>query len=87
MGFEFDARYGNHDDKAYDQMYLNGSELNVFYYTDLNKNTLLLAGNSFDFTSEGLVFIPFVRLNYTFDNGFYINGRYKWKLWDYSMKG
>ncbi|AKH88458.1 oligogalacturonate-specific porin KdgM family protein [Edwardsiella tarda] len=87
IGFEFDARYGNHDDQAYDQMYLNGSELNVFYYTDLNKNTLLLAGNSFDFTSEGLVFIPFVRLNYTFDNGFYIHGRYKWKLWDYSMKG
>ncbi|WP_333496845.1 oligogalacturonate-specific porin KdgM family protein [Kluyvera sp. CHPC 1.251] len=87
IGFEFDARYGNEDEEAFNRMYLNGSELNAFYYTNLNKNTVFLAGNSFDFTDDGVVYIPFVRLNYNFDNGFRINGRYKWKIWDYAMNG
>lgn len=68
-------------------MQLNGSELSAFYYTNLNKNTVGLAGLSLDYNSDGLVYIPYVRLNYTFDNGFRLQGRYKWKLWDYGMVG
>lgn len=87
IGFEFDARYGNKDDNAFDSIYLSGSELNVFYYTNINQKTLFLAGNSFDFSPDGVVYVPFVRLNYNFNNSFRINGRYKWKIWDYGMEG
>lgn len=87
IGFEFDARYGNKDDKAFDAIYLSGSELNVFYYTNITSKTIFLTGNSFDFSPGGVVYVPFIRLNYNFDNGFRINGRYKWKIWDYGMEG
>ncbi|EJX3078752.1 hypothetical protein OD218_000316 [Salmonella enterica] len=87
IGLEFDARYNNKDENPYDEMQLNGSELSAFYYTNLNKNTVGLAGLSLDYNSDGLVYIPYVRLNYTFDNGFRLQGRYKWKLWDYGMVG
>ncbi|MCD1125323.1 oligogalacturonate-specific porin KdgM family protein [Jinshanibacter sp. LJY008] len=87
IGFELDARYNNKDDKVYDSMTMNGSEVMAFYYDKLNANTTWLAGTSLDFTSDGLVYIPFVRLNYQFDNGIRLQGRYKWKIWDYDMVG
>lgn len=87
IGFELDARYNNKDDSMYDSMTMNGSEVTAFYYDKINANTNWLAGTSLDFTSEGLVYIPFVRLNYQFDNGIRLQGRYKWKVWDYAMNG
>ncbi|WDL84308.1 hypothetical protein IU367_09080 [Aeromonas bestiarum] len=86
IGFELDARYGNSNpSQVFDSTYLDGSELCAFYYKALNKNLTGLVGTSFDVSSSGAVHIPFVRLNYRFDNGFRIQGRYKWKFWDYEM--
>ncbi|EGQ9818352.1 hypothetical protein C4G66_RS20455 [Vibrio parahaemolyticus] len=86
IGFELDARYSNKEG-AFDDMAMNGSEFSAFYYKKLNKNIVGLAGTSLDFTSAGLVYVPYVRLNYAFDNGFRVQGRYKWKLWDYGQQG
>ncbi|MFQ1596209.1 oligogalacturonate-specific porin KdgM family protein [Aeromonas veronii] len=84
IGFELDARYGNSNpSQVFDSTYLDGSELCAFYYKALNKNLTGLVGSSFDVSSNGAVHIPFVRLNYSFDNGFRVQGRYKWKFWDY----
>lgn len=87
IGFELDARYNNQDDGMYNHMTMNGSEFTAFYYDKINANTNWLAGTSLDFTKEGLVYIPFVRLNYQFDNGIRLQGRYKWKVWDYDVNG
>ncbi|MDA0149175.1 oligogalacturonate-specific porin KdgM family protein [Vibrio sp. LaRot3] len=86
IGFELDARYANQDG-AYDAMSLGGSEFSAFYYKKLDDNWVGIAGASLDFTSEGLVYVPYARLNYAFDNGLRIQGRYKWKLWDYAQQG
>ncbi|MGF1873824.1 oligogalacturonate-specific porin KdgM family protein [Photobacterium frigidiphilum] len=88
IGFELDARYNNdEEDKMYDSMTMNGSELSIFYYTKLKPNLTGVFGSSLDFNPDGLVYVPYARLNYSFDNGFRIQGRYKWKLWDYSQEG
>lgn len=86
IGFELDARYGNKDG-AYDAMKIDGSEFSAFYYTKLNPNLVGLVGASLDFDKLGLVYVPYVRLNYTFDNGIRLQGRYKWKVWDYGQVG
>ncbi|BDR35816.1 TPA: oligogalacturonate-specific porin KdgM family protein [Photobacterium damselae] len=88
VGFELDARYNNDEkDKMFDSMSMNGSEFSAFYYKRLNPNTVGLVGMSLDFVPDGLVYVPYVRLNYKFDNNIRVQGRYKWKLWDYSMTG
>lgn len=88
IGFELDARYNNDgENEMFNSMSMNGSELSVFYYDKLNKNTVGLLGTSLDFSSAGIVYVPYARLNYSFDNGFRIQGRYKWKIWDYSQVG
>ncbi|MGF1680328.1 oligogalacturonate-specific porin KdgM family protein [Photobacterium minamisatsumaniensis] len=86
IGFELDARYSN-EDGAFDSMTMGGSEFSAFYYDKLNDNTVYLLGSSLDFTSAGIVYVPYARLNYAFDNGFRVQGRYKWKLWDYGQTG
>ncbi|MGF1715520.1 oligogalacturonate-specific porin KdgM family protein [Photobacterium chitinilyticum] len=86
IGFELDARYSN-DDGAFDTMTMSGSEFSAFYYNKIFENTVGIAGASLDFTSAGIVYVPYARLNYSFDNGFRIQGRYKWKLWDYGQTG
>ncbi|MNG78277.1 Oligogalacturonate-specific porin KdgM precursor [compost metagenome] len=84
IGFELDARYGNaNPDQSFDSTYLDGSELTAFYYKPLSKNLTGLVGTALDVTSSGIVHVPFVRLNYKFDNGFRMQGRYKWKLSDF----
>lgn len=86
IGFELDARYGNaNEDQSFDSTYLDGSELSAFYYTPHSKNLTGIYGMSLDVTSSGQVYIPYARLNYSFDNGFRIQGRYKWKFWDYEQ--
>ncbi|WP_028864983.1 oligogalacturonate-specific porin KdgM family protein [Psychromonas aquimarina] len=88
IGFELDARYNNDgEDEMFNSMTMNGSELSIFYYDKLNDNTVGLVGASLDYNPDGLVYVPYVRLNYAFDNGFRVQGRYKWKLWDYSQTG
>lgn len=88
IGFELDARYNNEQkDKMFDSMSMNGSEFSAFYYNSLNKNTTGIAGLSLDFVPEGLIYVPYVRLNYKFDNNIRLQGRYKWKFWDYGMTG
>lgn len=86
IGFELDARYNNKgEDKLFDAMNMNGSEFSAFYYKSINKNTTGITGFSLDFTDAGLVYVPFVRLNYKFDNNIRLQGRYKWKVWDYNQ--
>ncbi|AGH82373.1 putative outer membrane protein [Psychromonas sp. CNPT3] len=85
LGLELDARYNNEDEnKTFNDMSMNGSELSIFYYKALNRNLLGLVGLSMDFNPDGLVYVPYVRLNYSFDSGFRTQARYKWKLWDYA---
>lgn len=86
IGFELDARYGN-TDGAYDAMKIDGSEFSSFYYQKLNTNLVGIVGASLDFDINGLVYVPYVRLNYTFDNGIRLQGRYKWKVSDYGQIG
>lgn len=88
IGFELDARYNNEEEnKQYDSMSMNGSEFSAFYYKSLTENLVGVAGTSLDFNPDGLVYVPYVRLNYKFDNGIRTQVRYKWKLWDYGMVG
>lgn len=88
LGFELDARYNNDgQDEAFNSMTMNGSELSIFYYNKLSDNIVGVFGGSLDYNPMGLVYVPYARLNYSFDNGFRIQGRYKWKLWDYSQVG
>ena len=86
IGFELDARYSN-DEGAFDSMSMNGSEFSAFYVKKLADNLTGVFGSSLDFTDAGLVYVPYARLNYSFDNGFRLQGRYKWKLWDYAQVG
>lgn len=84
VGLELDARYNNAgEDEKFNEMSINGSELSIFYYKAINSNLLGLVGMSMDFNPDGLVYVPYVRLNYSFNNGFRTQARYKWKLWDY----
>ncbi|PST87109.1 MULTISPECIES: oligogalacturonate-specific porin KdgM family protein [Photobacterium] len=86
IGFELDARYNNDQQNTmFDGMTMNGSEFSAFYYKKLSDNIVGIGGLSLDFTPDGLVYVPYARLNYRFDNGIRVQGRYKWKLWDYSM--
>jgi hypothetical protein len=86
IGFELDARYNNNDeDQMFDEMSMNGSELSIFYYDTIAENTTGLLGSSLDFNPDGLVYVPYIRVNHSFDNGFRIQARYKWKLWDYTQ--
>ncbi|GHA53111.1 oligogalacturonate-specific porin KdgM family protein [Photobacterium aphoticum] len=88
LGFELDARYNNDQkDNMFDSMNMNGSEFSAFYYTKLNPNTVGLVGMSLDFSEPGLIYVPYARLNYKFDNNIRVQARYKWKLWDYGMTG
>lgn len=88
VGFELDARYNNaQPDQMYDSMTMNGSEFSVFHYKRLNPNMIGLYGLSLDFATAGLVYVPYIRLNYKFENNIRIQARYKWKLWDYAIAG
>ncbi|MCD9502943.1 oligogalacturonate-specific porin KdgM family protein [Photobacterium phosphoreum] len=87
IGFELDARYNNDQlNTMFDGMTMNGSEFAAFYYKKLTDNIMGIGGLSLDFTPDGLVYVPYARLNYRFDNGIRLQGRYKWKFWDYNQQ-
>lgn len=84
IGFELDLRFSNNEG-SFDKMSSNGSEFTAFYYDKLTDNITGITGLSIDLSDAGLVYVPFVRVNYAFDNGFRLQGRYKWRIWDYNQ--
>lgn len=88
LGHHFDNGYGiemltniNHGtygDSFGSNLRLSNTEVTNYYTYGVNDNFTLNPGITLNFLSSSTFYMPYLKLNYNFDNGFFIHGRYRY---------
>ncbi|MEZ8824298.1 oligogalacturonate-specific porin KdgM family protein [Vibrio amylolyticus] len=85
IGNHFDNGYGletltnvRHAAGAYDETRVINTEFTHYYTHAINDNFVLNPGLVMNFQGSNTFFMPYLKLNYNFDNGFFVHGRYRY---------
>lgn len=70
---------GNNADKPFSDMVDNGTEYSVSYLNKLTPAVNVQPGFEFATTSTTSVYKPYLRAQYSFSNGLYVSGRYRYE--------
>ncbi|MFN0723095.1 oligogalacturonate-specific porin KdgM family protein [Vibrio cyclitrophicus] len=84
VGHHFDNGYGletltnvRHAAGAYDETKVINTEFTHYYTYAINDNFMLNPGVVMNFRSNTFL-MPYLKLNYNFDNGLFVHGRYRY---------
>lgn len=85
VGNHFDNGYGletltnvRHAAGAYDETKVINTEFTHYYTHSINDNFMLNPGVVMNFQGSNTFLMPYLKLNYNFDNGLFVHGRYRY---------
>ncbi|WP_368299412.1 porin [Kluyvera sichuanensis] len=81
LGFSVEAKWksgGDHTDRAYNDFVGNGHEETISYQWKANKNFSVTPGFNIESNDSRTIYKPNLRVQYSFDNGFYVAARYRY---------
>ncbi|MGF1852035.1 oligogalacturonate-specific porin KdgM family protein [Vibrio gigantis] len=85
VGHHFDNGYGletltnvRHAAGAYDETKVINTEFTHYYTYAINDNFMLNPGLVMNFQGSNTFLMPYLKLNYNFDNGLFVHGRYRY---------
>ncbi|PSW20730.1 hypothetical protein C9I98_07770 [Photobacterium sanctipauli] len=70
--------HGSYGDGFGDNLRISNTEVTNYYTYAVNDNFVLNPGLVMNFLSSNTFFMPYLKLNYSFDNGFFVHGRYRY---------
>jgi len=82
VGFSLEAKWksgGDNSNKAFNNMVSNGTESTISYQYKLNPKWFIQPGFTLESTDDKSIYKPYFTSGYTFDNGIYLNGRYRYE--------
>ncbi|HAT1570985.1 MAG: oligogalacturonate-specific porin KdgM family protein [Kluyvera cryocrescens] len=81
FGFSVEAKWksgGDNTDKPYADFIGNGHEESISYQYKFNKNFSVQPGFNIESNDSRSIYKPNLRVQYSFDNGFYVAARYRY---------
>ncbi len=82
FGFSVEAKTksgGEHSDKAFNDVVDNGDEYVLSYQFNAMPNITVQPGFALETSSSKAIYKPYIRGQYSFENGFYVAGRYRYE--------
>jgi len=86
FGFSVEAKWksgGDKTDQPFSDMVGNGHEDQISWRWKANDNISLTPGFTVESKESNTIYKPFLQAQYSFDNGFYISGRYRYEYTRY----
>lgn len=70
--------HGTYGDSFGENLTVSNTEITNYYTYALNKNFTLNPGLTMNFMSGNTIMMPYLKMNYNFDNGLFIHARYRY---------
>ncbi|WP_037027179.1 oligogalacturonate-specific porin KdgM family protein [Psychromonas aquimarina] len=70
--------HGSYGDSFGENLRISNTEITNYYTYAVNKNFTLNPGLTMNFLSSNTFMMPYLKLNYNFDNGLFVHGRYRY---------
>ncbi len=70
--------HGTYGDSFGENLTVSNTEITNYYTYAVNKNFTLNPGLTMNFMSSNTIMMPYLKLNYNFDNGLFVHARYRY---------